>query len=255
MQTIGLEVLKTIIGVILPNGMSEKQLAAYNADVNEFIDALSNKSYELTKIFVVRDFHTLRKRLTDIAVVLRRIYAIEAAEKCYRLIDLVADENKSAIDIALEKFISELNTLSIDFQLAQHKSSMKVEKRPSQEANAVKNILAVDDEPVILNALKGVINGEKYKFSGIASGKAALRYLETHALPDLIILDIDMPEMDGLELAENIAAKGYSVPFIFLTSNSTRENVLEAIKIGAVGFLVKPINEDLILSRIGQFMN
>jgi CheY-like chemotaxis protein len=170
------------------------------------------------------------------------------------------EQKKEDIDILLGEFIAKLNTLSIDIQLAQHKSREINEKhkvRPTQAtrtSQTKKHILAVDDVPVILNVLKRIIDGEKYKFSGLTSGEAVLRYLDTHTPPDLFVVDIEMPNMNGYELTKSIVAKGYDVPIIFLTSNATRGAVIKALQAGATDFLVKPIDEELILSRLKRYL-
>jgi len=252
---IELEFLKTTQGLDIPKTMSDKELTDFYGNLDDFIDTLSDTSHELTKLFVASDYFFLRKKLVALELILGRIRASGAAAKCQQLIDTVIEGENDEIDIYLGKFISELNTLSIDIQMAQHKSKEKRKKRWAQTTEARKNILAVDDMPVLLNTLKGVIDGEKYKFSGLTSGKAALKYLDTHTPPDLFIVDIEMPEMDGYELTERIVARGYDAPIIFLTSNATREAVIKALKAGATDFLVKPVNEELILDRLEQYLN
>lgn len=253
MQNIEIEILKTIKGLALPTTMSDKQKLKFNQDLDVFIETLPNKTYEMTKLFIVRDYTFLLNKLTEMVVALNRIHADEAAKKCYQLVDAVRDDIiKSELDIRLEKLISELSALSIDIQLAQNKSN--IEKHQRNNGHEQKNILAVDDEPVILNMLKKIIGGDKYKLSCAVSGEAALRYLGTHTLPDLLILDIEMPAMNGYELAENIVSKGFDIPIIFLTSNATREHVLRAIQVGASDFIVKPADKDLVLNKLQQYL-
>ena len=254
MQKMEFEILGTINGLNLPKAMSDKQLTDYNNELNDFIDTLSSKSYELTKNFVVRDYVTFRGKLVELSEVLRRIHASGALENCDELIDSLTEQKKTDIDILLGKFIAELNTLSIDIQLAQYKSVEQHKEHPVQETKARKHVLAVDDEPVILNALKGVIDGEKYKFSGLTSGRAALHYMETHTPPDLLIVDLEMPEMDGYTLTQIVVGQGYYMPIMILTSTATREAVIKALRAGATDFLVKPINEKLILYRLGCYL-
>ena len=254
MQNIELEILQTICELDLPNAMSDKQLTEYNEELNFFIDTLSGKSYELVKFFVEMEYEVLYEKLYNLAVELKKILAINAVGKCYQLIDAVVEENKDEIDILLGRFIAELNTLSIDIQLAQYQSKEKRKAQLRQATQVRKIILAVDDAPVILNALKGVIDGEKYRFIGLATGNAALRYLSAHTPPDLIILDIEMPVMNGYELAKSIVAKGFDMPIMFLTNHATRETVIKALKVGATDFLVKPINEKLILDKLERYL-
>jgi DNA-binding NtrC family response regulator len=112
----------------------------------------------------------------------------------------------------------------------------------------------VDDDPVILNVVKVIVEGAGHKFNGVKDGKTALRFLESNK-PALCILDIEMPEMNGHELAANIKAKDASIPLMFLTSNSQREHVDAAIKMGAIDFFIKPPNEDLIYNKLKKFLD
>ena len=115
-----------------------------------------------------------------------------------------------------------------------------------------KNILSVDDEPVILNAIKASVDGEKYKFIGVTSCKSALRYLDTNAPPDLILLDVEMPEMNGYDLIKLLKNKEETarIPVIFLTANSDEENELEGLSSGAIDYITKPFSPPLLLKRI-----
>jgi len=117
-----------------------------------------------------------------------------------------------------------------------------------------KIILAVDDMPEILAFVNSALKSH-YKVIAVPSGKTALKVLEKQK-PDLFILDIDMPEMDGYELAERIrymiAYK--NTPLIFLTGNSTREHISKAMAIGCDDFIVKPSNHENLLTKVGKFL-
>jgi len=117
-----------------------------------------------------------------------------------------------------------------------------------------KIILAVDDMPEILSFVNSALKSH-YKVIAVPSGKTALKVLETQT-PDLFILDIDMPEMDGYELAERIKymLKYKQTPLIFLTGNSTREHISKAMAIGCDDFIVKPSNHEYLLTKVGKFL-
>ena len=68
--------------------------------------------------------------------------------------------------------------------------------------------------------------------------------------PRLFILDIDMPAMDGYELAEKIVEAGHSAPILFLTNSASKSAVLKAIQSGGVDFVVKPVNQEMLLRKI-----
>jgi len=118
--------------------------------------------------------------------------------------------------------------------------------------NTEKKILAVDDADIVLHILSAFLRDSHYKLTSATSGKTALTFLKKHR-PDLFILDIDMPEMDGYELALRIRAGGQTAPIIFLTGNSTEESIIKALQVGAADFIAKPICKAKLLERIAKF--
>lgn len=125
------------------------------------------------------------------------------------------------------------------------------ELRSNSEAEKIvkkKTVLAVDDMPSLLTQLKAII-GDRYRFVGVTSADAALRYLE-RGIPDVYILDIDMPEMNGFQLLEAIKARRKIAPVIFLTANATVEYVEKAFDLGVTNFLVKPCNEEAVHAKL-----
>lgn len=157
----------------------------------------------------------------------------------------------------------QIKTLSDHLHLGQKRKALDLCQKVSQfykqkikdlegSEGTAKTILAVDDRPEILSTLAGVLDGY-YHVIGVTSGKAALGVLEKQK-PDLFILDIVMPEMDGFELAENIRNMPdfADTPLLFLTSNATRENFAMARKSGCSDFIVKPVNQDTMLAKISH---
>ncbi|WNB92365.1 response regulator [Bacillus sp. NEB1478] len=111
-------------------------------------------------------------------------------------------------------------------------------------------VMIVDDEPVIRNGLKASIpwDREPFELTGaFANGKEALAYFEEQR-PDILITDIKMPIMDGIELAREALQIHPSLKIIFVSSYSDFDYVREGLKIGAVDYLLKPTlePEDLV---------
>lgn len=113
-----------------------------------------------------------------------------------------------------------------------------------------KKIVAVDDSGIILKMLTKVL-GERYDLHAFSGGMRALQFLKTKT-PDLIILDIDMPEINGYELLKMIKELEHlkEVPVIFLTSNGDKNHVVKAVAGGANDYVVKPIDEDILLDKV-----
>jgi len=114
-----------------------------------------------------------------------------------------------------------------------------------------KKILSVDDRPEILTFISNTLK-EHYKIYCVANGSAAVKVMEAQN-PDLFILDIDMPDMDGYELAKKIRTSPDHAkkPIIFLTGNATRVHVLRALSLRVDEFLVKPTTHENLLTKTG----
>jgi two-component system sensor histidine kinase/response regulator len=112
-------------------------------------------------------------------------------------------------------------------------------------------ILIVDDIPKNLQVLSSILNIEGYQISFASDGKQALSVVET-TIPDLILLDIMMPEMDGYEVCKQLKEneKTKDIPVIFLTGKAESEDVVSGLKLGAVDYVTKPFNSAELLTRI-----
>lgn len=117
---------------------------------------------------------------------------------------------------------------------------------PDQKAH----ILVTDDEKAIRNTLKDILEFEDYKVSTVESGKKALDFASKESI-DLMLLDIKMQGMDGIETLKQIRDSGHEFPVIMISGNGTIEIAVEATKIGAYDFLEKPpdLNRLLIAVR------
>ena len=114
----------------------------------------------------------------------------------------------------------------------------------------MKTILAVDDSVINLKAIKKLLS-EAYKVIAVSSAADALTYLET-AIPDLVLLDVMMPEMDGFEMMQIMKndERMKNIPVIFLTADNDKDKELAGFRMGAMDFIVKPFEPDVVLSRI-----
>ena len=122
-------------------------------------------------------------------------------------------------------------------------------------AKVMKTVMAVDDRPEILSNVSAALRGH-YKVLGAPGGKIALDIMAMQKV-DLFYLDIDMPEMDGFELAQRIRAdQAYAkTPIIFLTGNASRENIAKGARIGISDFVVKPSNHINLLVKARMYMD
>lgn len=113
-----------------------------------------------------------------------------------------------------------------------------------------KKIVAVDDSGIVLKMLTKLL-GEEYDLHAFSGGNRALQFLKSRT-PDLIILDIDMPEINGYEMLKVIKEKEHlkNVPVIFLTSNNDKNHVVRAVAGGAKDYVVKPIDEEILMDKV-----
>jgi len=118
----------------------------------------------------------------------------------------------------------------------------------------MKHILIVDDNKQNLTMAKTALT-DMYKTTAVVSGMQALKFLEKN-IPDIILLDINMPEMDGFEVMEKIQQlpECSNVPIIFLTADNDVETEQRCLDAGALDFIAKPFVPGIMRSRIGRIL-
>lgn len=109
----------------------------------------------------------------------------------------------------------------------------------------------VDDDPGVLKALSRIVRTAGYDSVCYSSPQDFLREYDP-STPGCVILDLTMPELDGLELQQRLAGAGDEVPIIFLSGQGDIPASVRAMKAGAIDFLVKPVNRETLLSAIEQ---
>jgi len=112
-------------------------------------------------------------------------------------------------------------------------------------------ILVVDDEENIRHTLRGVLADEGFEVLEAPDGRRALELLR-HVAPRLAIVDVWMPEMDGIELVERMRNQAPGVPIIVISGHGTIETAVRVIRLGAFDFLEKPFPLEALLSVVGR---
>ena len=115
-----------------------------------------------------------------------------------------------------------------------------------------RTVLLVDDDPHIRQVLVFAFGKAGMETLEAADGEAALAMAEAHA-PDLIVLDINMPRMDGLEVCRQLRAKG-QVPILFLSSRDDEIDRVLGIELGADDYVVKPFSPREVVARAGAIL-
>ncbi len=116
-----------------------------------------------------------------------------------------------------------------------------------------RTILIADDEADIVELLEYNLQHEGYNVLSAPNGLIALEMAQKHQ-PDLVILDVMMPEMTGYEVATSMKShtKTKNIPFIFLTARSEEENEIKGLNLGADDYIHKPIKPKILKSRINS---
>ncbi len=117
-------------------------------------------------------------------------------------------------------------------------------KRPTR-------ILIVDDNEIMRSLLRNILrNREDYEIVGEASNGALALKLTESLKPDIVCMDVKMPEMDGLDALRHIKNAHPEISIVMITGNASVENVQESQQSGASGFIIKPFNATMVLDTL-----
>ncbi len=121
----------------------------------------------------------------------------------------------------------------------------------SMPSSQTSRILIVEDTPANIQALSAILKDHGYQISVATNGKQALQVLEK-VRPDLVLMDVMMPEMDGYEACRQIKAspRWADLPIIFLTAKTETADIVRGFELGAVDYVGKPFNAHELLARV-----
>ena len=115
-------------------------------------------------------------------------------------------------------------------------------------------VVIVDDDTQNLKLAGTILSKQNMRVTGLKSGKALLDYVKANK-PDLILLDIKMPEMDGFEAMQKLREQGSGgedIPVIFLTADDNRESETRSLQLGAMDFIKKPFIPEVLILRVSH---
>lgn len=118
-----------------------------------------------------------------------------------------------------------------------------------------KRILIVDDAAFMRMMIKDIINKNGYEIAGEAENGLMAVQLYGELKPDLVTMDITMPEMDGIEALKQIKAKDPGAKVIMCSAMGQQAMVMEAIQSGARDFVVKPFQQDRVIQALEKALN
>ncbi|HAR61844.1 MAG: hypothetical protein DKM50_11955 [Candidatus Margulisiibacteriota bacterium] len=118
------------------------------------------------------------------------------------------------------------------------------------------SILVVDDSRSLRMVIRKLLESTDYLFSNIyeaGNGKEALDLLKDNEV-NMVLTDINMPEMDGINLVKVMKMREYDIPTIVVSTDASQETVITAIKFGAKGYIKKPFSADKIKDVLDKFL-
>jgi two-component system nitrogen regulation response regulator NtrX len=107
-------------------------------------------------------------------------------------------------------------------------------------------VLVIDDEAAIRDSLRMILEYEDYQFVGASSGQEGIALVQRER-PDLVMLDIKMPGMDGIEVLKKLHAMDETLPVVMISGHGTTATAVEAIRSGAIDFLDKPLSSERVI--------
>ncbi len=119
----------------------------------------------------------------------------------------------------------------------------------------MKKILIADDKLEVVELLRATMEGEDYQIISASDGKEALEKIGKEK-PDLVLLDIVMPKMDGFEVLSEVKRdpKTKEIPVIMLTAKGQKGDEEKGRRLGAEGYVIKPFSPSHLLRKIGEIM-
>lgn len=226
---------------------------AYFDKLTEFSDTWHDYLYLYNPTVVIYSEDVRSNFLSDMEDIRKIAASLEmtlVVSKLNALDEILKSNDAKSLTDGLRMFYAALNIEANSIAEARLPTHEADSDTGTLQSHELPLILTVDDKPELLTTISSVLRSH-YKVIAVTSGNAALKAIETHT-PALFLLDIEMPGMNGYELAKKIREHSQfnNTPIIFFTSKATREYVLSAVAHGGNDYLVKPVDSSLLLGKI-----
>jgi len=120
---------------------------------------------------------------------------------------------------------------------------------PGKRTGISGKVVVVDDEPSIADLVATVLRYEGFEVHVAETGRGALKAVKSHE-PDLVILDVMLPDLDGFEVHRRLAANGYTTPVLFLTARDSTQDKVRGLTAGADDYVTKPFSLEELVARV-----
>ncbi|MCL2068403.1 MAG: response regulator [Oscillospiraceae bacterium] len=249
-------------------GKDDDQFEGYLTELFFYCDTLPSHKACISATLEAKDYGTLMDFLKTAREFLANIQADGLSSACSALVDELAAVMKGdrtldreQIEADTNALLASMDTLSIDILVAGYIKEYSPpegydDSLESWSYDLTPTIMAVDDSGFYLNILKRHMQDMPYKLDCVNSGGEAVKIImgPGKKAPNLFIIDIEMPIMNGYELARAIRKAGLKSPIIFLTSMATTDTVLQALQAGGTDLIIKSCSRDQVLERIQKYM-
>jgi CheY-like chemotaxis protein len=216
--------------------------------LNEFIEQVPSRVQKIRAAAQERNFPELAKGVAEVCDALKAANVDAAlAESFLPPLKRLGMLGHAVVEAYVLYFTSFIVSFADEAKRAEIQNTVK-----QIGPDGKRTILVVDDVTIFLNLLKQFLQDD-YDLVCVNSGAAAMRYLQFNK-PDLFLFDIEMPGMNGYELAKAVRDAGHKVPIIFITGNPSPDAVNKAIKVGAVDFVAKPVTKESVLEKIQKYI-
>ncbi len=120
----------------------------------------------------------------------------------------------------------------------------------------MKQVLIIDDEPIMRKLLEQILK-EKYEVISLENGREGLEWMYSGNIPDLVVADLNMPEINGFEYIKKVRESGFfsDVPLIVLSGEESSAERIKCLKLGANDYLIKPFNPEELGLRIDNLIS
>ena len=231
---------------------------SYLLTIKTYLDTAEKTATEIEKYWEVKDLKNTTTKVHALKSTSRVIGAAKLGDFAERLEKAGKNGDEETLSkelpqllIDYRKLVSALLPVK-DISIDEDKSDENVESADKIEIE--KSILIVDDDVTYLKMVQKWLSAY-YRISAVKSGKQALSYLGHHT-PDLILLDYDMPEMSGAEVAEQIRKiSADKLPIFFLTGADEQETRDKLMSLEPQGFILKSSGRDVIVEQVNEFFS
>jgi len=163
----------------------------------------------------------------------------------------IIHQNELIIPYAQADYSSSIATFPLDEIFSSLLPGYEEKKTFSEKRTA--KILIIDDDPASRDIAASFLQVNNYNIETATDGIEALEMIDKDKY-DLILSDIMMPNLDGIELLETLNERGIKIPVAFITCNSSTEMEIKGLKLGAVEYIKKPLKKDIFLIRIEKIL-